>query len=194
VLDHNAVSGRSGELTMGRDSADDVMPRLTPGGRQADLVSDLYRMHALGLIRVALLIVGDRATAEDVVQEAFSGLHRRQHHLRDPDKALPYLRASVMNGCRSVLRSRRRARLASVQHEVPVWSAESAAIAGEERREVLAAVARLSGRHREVLVLRYYSGLADQEIAGVLGISRSAVAAYASRALAVLARELREEP
>jgi RNA polymerase sigma-70 factor (sigma-E family) len=179
---------------MGGDSADDVMPPRASGGRPADLVTELYQVHALGLIRVALLMVGDRASAEDVVQEAFSGLHRRQNHLRDPGKALPYLRASVMNGCRSVLRSRQRARLALVQHEVPVWSAESAAIAGEERREVLAAVARLSGRHREVLVLRYYSGLSDQEIAGVLGISRSAVAAYASRALAVLARELREEP
>lgn len=183
-----------GELTMARDSADELMPRQAPGWRAADLVSDLYRVHALGLIRLALLIVGDRATAEDVVQEAFSGLHRRTNHLRDPAKALPYLRASVMNGSRSVLRSRGRARLALVQHEVPVWSAESAAIAGEERREVLAAVARLSGRHREVLVLRYYSGLSDQEIAGVLGISRSGVAAYASRALAVLAHELKEEP
>jgi RNA polymerase sigma factor (sigma-70 family) len=179
---------------MTRDSADDVIPRRLPSERPADLVSDLYREHALGLIRLALLMVGDRATAEDVIQEAFSGLHRRQRHLHDPGKALPYLRASVMNGCRSVLRFRSRARMALVQHEVPVWSAEAAAIAGEERREVLAAVARLSGRSREVLVLRYYSGLSDQEIARVLGISRSAVAAYASRALAGLARELREEP
>jgi RNA polymerase sigma-70 factor (sigma-E family) len=184
---------RLDELAVTGNSADDVMQRQAPGGAPADLVSDLYRMHAVGLIRVALLMVGDRATAEDVVQEAFSGLHRRQHHLRDPGRAVPYLRTSVMNGCRSVLRSRRRARLALVQHEVPVWSAESAALAGEERREVLAAVARLPGRHHEVLVLRYYAGLSDQEIAGVLGISRSAVASYASRALAVLARELKEE-
>ena len=77
---------------------------------------------------------------------------------------------------------------------MPVWSAESAALAGEERRAVLAAVARLPGRQREVLVLRYYTGLADQEIAAALRISRSAVSSYASRALAVLARELKEEP
>jgi RNA polymerase sigma factor (sigma-70 family) len=88
-----------------------------------------------------------------------------------------------MNGCRSVLRARRRAQLIRMPREVPVWSAESAMLAGEERRAVLAAVARLPGRQREVLVLRYYAGLADQEIAEVLRISRGAVSAYGSRAL-----------
>jgi RNA polymerase sigma-70 factor (sigma-E family) len=164
------------------------------GGDSADLISDLYQAYALGLVRTALLIVGDKATAEDVVQDAFSGLHRGRHRLRDPDNALPYLRASVLNGCRSVLRARRRAQLIRMPREVPVWSAESAMLAREERRAVLAAVARLPGRQREVLVLRYYAGLADQEIAEVLRISRSAVSAYGSRALAVLGDELKEEP
>jgi sigma-70-like protein len=50
-----------------------------------------------------------------------------------------------------------------------VWSAESAALADEERREVLAAVARLPRRQREVLVLRYFLGLSDSEIAADLG-------------------------
>jgi RNA polymerase sigma-70 factor (sigma-E family) len=184
-------NGRRGGARVATDSAGGAGPRRVPDGEPADVIAELYREHAVGLIRTALLIVGDRATAEDVVQDAFSGLHRRHRHLHDPGKAVPYLRTSVVNGCRSVLRARRRARLVRVQHEVPVWSAESAALAGEERREVLAAVARLSGRQREVLVLRYYAGLTDQEAAEVLGISRSAVSAYASRALAILARELR---
>jgi RNA polymerase sigma-70 factor (sigma-E family) len=159
----------------------------------AGVVADLYRTHVVGLVRLALLLVGDQSTAEDVVQDVFARLHSGGVRLRNPDKAVPYLRASVLNGCRSVLRARRRARLLRVPHEPPVWSAEAAVLAGEDRRAVLAAVARLPGRQREVLVLRYYLGLADQEIAAALQVSRGTVSSTASRALAALARELREE-
>jgi len=128
------------------------------------------------------------------LQEAFLGLYRSMPHLRDPKKALPYLRASVLNGCRSVLRARGRARLRRVPHDPPVWSAESAALCQEERRTVLAATARLPCRQREVLALRYYLDLTDHEVAEVLGVTRGTVSSTASRALAALARDLREEP
>ncbi|HXW86694.1 MAG TPA: sigma-70 family RNA polymerase sigma factor [Streptosporangiaceae bacterium] len=167
-----------------------VAPSAQPVG---ELLADLYRMHAVGLVRIAVLLVGDQATAEDVVQDVFARLQRGGARLREPDKAVPYLRTSVLNGCRSVLRTRRRARLLRVPHEPPVWSAEAAMLASEDRRAVLAAVARLTGRQREVLVLRYYLGLADQEIAAALRVSRGTVSSTASRALAALARELREE-
>lgn len=153
------------------------------------LVDELYRGHALRLTRTALLLVGDRPSAEDVVQEAFLGLFRGLGRLSDPDRAVAYLRASVLNGCRSVLRSRKRARLRKVTHDPAVWSAEAAALAGEERREVLQSVAGLPRRQREVLVLRYFLGLSDQEIAADLGVSRGTVASTASRALAALARK-----
>ncbi len=159
----------------------------------AEVLADLYRTHVVGLVRLALLLVGDQSTAEDVVQDVFARLHRGGARLRDPDKALPYLRTSVLNGCRSVLRARRRAQLLRVPHEPPVWSAEAAVLAGEDRRAVLAAVARLPGRQREVLVLRYYLGLSDHEIAAALQVSRGTVSSSASRALGALARELREE-
>ncbi len=158
----------------------------------SELVADLYRTHALGLVRLALLLVGDQGTAEDIVQDVFARLHHRGGRLRDPDKAVPYLRTSVLNGCRSVLRTRRRAHLLRVLHEPPVWSAEAAVLAGEDRRAVLAAVARLPGRQREVLVLRYYLGLSDREIAAALQVSRGTVSSSASRALGALARQLRE--
>jgi len=157
----------------------------------AQAVDDLYRAHAVGLIRFALLLVGDQTTAEDVVQEAFLGLYQGWHRVRDPGKVLGYLRTTVLNGCRSVQRSRRRARLLRVTYEPPVWSAEAAAIDSEERRAVLAAVARLSLRQREVLALKYYLDLGEQEIARLLGVSRGTVSATGSRALAALARELR---
>ena len=158
------------------------------------LIREAHEAHAVRLVRVALLLVGDRPSAEDVVQDAFFGLYRSLHRLRDPDKVLPYLHAAVVNRARSVLRSRRRAALRQIPFEAPVWSAESAAIAGEERREVLAAVARLPVRAREVLALRYYLDLPESEIAAILGISRGTVSSTASRALAALGRELKEKP
>jgi RNA polymerase sigma-70 factor (sigma-E family) len=169
------------------------MPIQADRSLAGDLVDDLYRAHAVSLVRVAMLLLGDQPSAEDVVQDAFFGLYRGLPGLKDTGKALPYLRASVINGCRSVLRSRKRALLRRVQHEAPVWSAEAAALAGEDRRALLAAVARLPRRAREVLALRYYLDLSDNEIAAALGVSRATVSSTASRALAALARQLQEE-
>jgi len=157
------------------------------------LISELYQAHALTLVRAAKLLVGDQPSAEDVVQDAFLGLYRALPRLRDHEDVLPYLRTAVINQSRSVLRARRRALRRRVQHEPPACSAESAAMLGEDRRAVLAAVARLPRRAREVLVLRYYLGLPDQEIAAALGVSRGTVSSTASRALAALGRDLREE-
>ena len=173
--------------------------RATAAGPQApaaaaQLVDELYRGHALRLTRMALLLLGDKPSAEDVVQEAFLGLFRGLGRLSDPSRAVAYLRVSVLNGCRSVLRARKRARLRGAATDYPaVWSAESAALEDEERREVLRAVARLPRRQREVLVLRYFLGLSDSEIAADLGISRGTVVSTASRALAALARKAGEQ-
>jgi RNA polymerase sigma-70 factor (sigma-E family) len=157
------------------------------------LVGELYCAHGLALVRIAMLLVGDKPTAEDVVQDAFAGLYRMSDRLRDPDKALAYLRVSVVNGCRSVHRARR-VRFRHVSPPEPaVWSAEALVMAKEDSRLMLQAVARLPRRSREVLGLRYYLDLADTEIAETLGVSRGTVSATASRALAALARQLREE-
>jgi len=156
-------------------------------------VDELYRIHALGLTRLALLMVGDQTAAEDIVQDAFLGLYRGWPRLLDPRKAPGYLRVAVVNGCRSLMRSRNRARLLGVQPAPPVWSAEAATIAEEDRRALLGAVARLPRRQREVLALRYYLDLPEQEIASSLRISRGTVSSTTSRALAALARELGEE-
>ncbi len=144
------------------------------------------------MVRVALLLLGDKTTAEDVVQDAFIGLYRAIPKLRSTDKAVAYLRASVVNGCRSVHRGRRRAVNLQAHYLPDVWSAESAAMAREDVRLTLDAVSRLPRRAREVLALRYYLDMSDQDIAAALSISRGNVSATASRALAALASELRE--
>jgi RNA polymerase sigma factor (sigma-70 family) len=165
-------------------------PPQSPDGGEA--VAQLYRMHALALVRFALTLVGDRATAEDVVQEAFAGLQRSLDQLADPGRSLAYLRVCVVNGARSVHRSRRRALRRPVHHDPPVWSAESAAMAREDSRQALQAVAALPRRAREILAMRYYLDMPDSEIAAALGVSRGTVSSTASRALRTLARQLKE--
>ena len=164
-----------------------------PGDDFDDLVSGLYRAHALGLVRLAKLLVGDQASAEDVVQDVFLNLHRKLPALRDRDQVQPYLRAAVVNRSRSLLRKRRRALLRRAQHDPPAASAEATAMLGEDRRAVKQAVARLPRRAREVLILRYYLELPDDEIAATLAVSAGTVRSTASRAIATLARELKEE-
>ena len=172
---------------------------VTPGWNGGDddamdagqAVTALYQGHALRLTRLAFLILGDRQTAEDVVQEAFCGLYRAWDRMPDHAHALGYVRASVLNGCRSALRrSRRVPRPLAVPAAA---SAEATVLAGERRRETVAALRRLPPRQREALVLRYFADLPEQETAVAMGVSRGTVKSTTSRALAALARMLQEE-
>src|ERR1700754_3195222 len=72
-------------------------------------VTALYQAHAVGLIRLAIVMLGDRTAAEDVVQDAFLGLYRHWSGLSDPGNALAYVRSEVLNRCRNALRQRGRA-------------------------------------------------------------------------------------
>jgi RNA polymerase sigma-70 factor (sigma-E family) len=154
-------------------------------------VAALYEAHALSLTRLAYVMLGDRPAAEDVVQEAFLGLYKRWGHLRDAASAPGYLRASVMNGCRMVLRSRPR-RDERAEREVPWESAEAAAIVGEEHRHLLLAIRALPPRQRETLLLRYYLDLSEEETARSMGIRRGTVKSATSRALAALGKRMQE--
>ena len=146
----------------------------------------LYSAHRLSLVRLAVLLVDDLQSAEDVVQDAFAGFLGRRRALEDPDKALAYLRTSVVNNARSALRRRRTARAYVAPHEVEPEDPSGRAILAEEHREVLTALDRLPARQREVLVLRYWSDLSEAEIADALGISRGTVKSTASRGLDAL--------
>lgn len=115
-----------------------VHPGPPAGTDAADVaVTALYQAHALGLIRLAYLMLGDASAAEDVVQEAFTGLYRRWAHLSDPAKAVPYLRSSVLNASRSQRRRLGRRPPGAGQALPPAVSAEAAALSGEDRRAVL---------------------------------------------------------
>lgn len=148
-------------------------------------VAALYVARNLGLIRLAVLLVDDVASAEDVVHDAFAGLHRQSGRLRDPNAAMAYLRVAVLNNARSVLRRRRTARgflrFATAPEDGP--PADRDLLVVDEHRHVLAAVRTLPPRQQEVLVLRYWSDLSEAQIAQAMGISEGTVKSTASRAL-----------
>jgi RNA polymerase sigma-70 factor (sigma-E family) len=163
------------------------------GRESADAgVARLYRSHRLSMVRLAALLVDDRETAEDVAQDAFAALHRRWPSLASQDAAVGYLRVSVVNGARSVLRRRRtvRRRPHPDESRLTVDGADAPALAAEEHRAVLAAVGRLPARQREIIVLRYWAGLTEAEVADTLGISIGAVKSSAARARYALAESI----
>lgn len=161
----------------------------SPVRREGPLtLEDLYQQHRMRLVRLAILLVDDAATAEDVVQEAFTGLHRNWGKLRDSRAAVGYLRTAVVNGSRSVLRRRKTAREYVPPHGISDRSAESLAMLSTEHQAVVDALAQLPARQREVLVLRYYGGLSEAEIAEATGISKGTVKSTASRALQAMQR------
>jgi RNA polymerase sigma-70 factor (sigma-E family) len=161
-----------------------------PAPTQVDLHA-LYNAHWRYLVRLAALLVDDIASAEDVVQDAFVALHKRSGSLRDPDAALAYLRASVMNLSRSVLRRRQVARKhLKVAEPEATAPADHDVLMRDEHRAALAAVRNLPRHQREVLILRYWSGLTEREIAAALSISTGSVKSAASRGMATLLRVL----
>jgi RNA polymerase sigma-70 factor (sigma-E family) len=154
--------------------------------RDADVaVEQLYAAHWRQLVRLSVLLVRDQGTAEEVVQDAFIGLHDRWGRLRDPERALAYLRQAVVNRSRSVLRHRAVVIKYAGRDRPPDSAppADAAAAQHAQRDVVLTAMRGLPERQREVVALRYYLDLSEAEIADTLGISRGAVKSHASRGL-----------
>jgi len=176
------MAGHPGDVRDGR--------REDPAGAA---VTDLFRCHHLELVRLALLMTGDLAAAEDVVQDAFEQLHRRWPSLRQPGSGLAYVRSSVLNGCRSMHRRARVARKHAARlAEPPSAGADAAGADAGEHSDLIAALLALPRRQREVLVLRYYADLDVAEVADTLRIGPSTVRSTAARGLDALARALKE--
>lgn len=156
-----------------------------------EALEELYAAHWQQLVRLAVLLVRDVGTAEEVVQDAFVAVHGRWDRLRDHDRALAYLRQAVVNRSRSVLRHRtvvdRHLRAEAAR---PAGHQSDPGVAAARRGAVLTALSHLAPRQREVLVLRHYLDLSEAEIAETLGISRGSVKSHASRGAAALRAEL----
>jgi RNA polymerase sigma-70 factor (sigma-E family) len=166
---------------------DEVKRRTSEVGR----IGELYLRHADGAIRLAYLLTGDAALAEDLVQDAFVRVAGRLAHLRDPGAFDAYLRRTVVNLARSHLRRRKleRGYLERVRHEA---SPETVATEGsvEDRETLWVAMASLSERQRSAIVLRFYEDLSEAQIADVLRCRPGTVKSLVSRGLEALRNEI----
>lgn len=157
-----------------------------------EAVTALYAAHYRSLVRISALLLRDVGAAEEVVQDAFVAMHGAWRRLRDPDRALAYLRQTVVNRSRSVLRRRATAERHAPAGMPDAPSAEYGAMRELEHAQVVDALRRLPERQREALVLRYYADLSEAEIAEAMGISRGAVKSHASRGMAALRSTLEQ--
>jgi len=158
-----------------------------------DMVTTLYTEQYRSLVRLALLLVHDVQTAEEVVQDAFVAMHTGWRRLRDTEKALAYLRQAVVNRSRSVLRHRTVIDKNAPKPAPDEPSAEHGAMALLERTAVIAALRELPERQREALVLRYYGDLSEAQIAAAMGISKGAVKSHTARGMSALRTTLMRE-
>ena len=152
----------------------------------------LFRARYSEMVGLAGLLLGDRGTAEEVVQDAFAKFHLSRHRINDPDREVSYLRSIVCNLARGRLRRR------SVERRLrPVPRLEVAPtpdVATERHRQdtVAAGLAALPRRQRECVVLRYWLDLSERDIAETLGIAAGSVKSHLHRGLAALEVRLEE--
>jgi RNA polymerase sigma-70 factor (sigma-E family) len=142
----------------------------------------LYERDYPRLVRFAFLLVGDGRDAEEVVQDAYVSVFKSWRRIEDQEKAGAYVMKSVVNGCRSRLRRRRLESLplpldgAGIGRHLPASSVLT-------RHDVLALIATLPLRQREVVFLRYYLDRSEEQIARAMGVTRGAVKTHGSRAV-----------
>lgn len=159
----------------------------------SEVVTEIYTMHYNQLVRLAVMLVHDVQTAEEVVQDSFEAMHLAWRRLRNTEKALSYLRQAIVNKSRSVLRHRKVVEMHPPKPAPDEQSAEHAALALIERSAVTSALRSLPVRQREAVVLRYYGDFSEADIAKAMGISRGAVKSHTARAMASLKSILEQE-
>jgi len=176
------------------DRPDAVVPLVTRtaavDGDRRERLRELYELHYRDLVRLACLLLDHTEAAEEVVQDAFVKLYGALDRIEDREATPAYLRSMVMNGARSKLRRRQVVRRHPPTPEPHVEPADAATLLHEDQREVIEALRTLPGRQRECLVLRYYGGCSEAEIAETLGIARGTVKSSVSRAMAAMSERL----
>jgi RNA polymerase sigma-70 factor (sigma-E family) len=156
----------------------------------SDLLSVLFDAHYRQLCRLAYVLLGDGAQAEDVVQEAFLRTFTGLGRLRDRSRADAYLRRCVVNLSRSRLR-RRSAEGRS--NEAVHRDCRETTLVGSTDLDTVHAVRALPPRQRAAVVLFYFADLPETEVAATLGCSVGTVKSQLAKARAALARGLGDE-
>jgi RNA polymerase sigma-70 factor (sigma-E family) len=137
-----------------------------------------FEQSGIHLVRLAYLLLGNVADAEDVAQEVLEQIYRKWHDIRQ-DTVMAYARTAVVNRCRSVLRRREVARRFAPWLVEPEQQREPARVEDSWLWDLVQALPR---RQREVVVLRYWCDLSEADIARVLGVNHGTVKSTAHRA------------
>lgn len=161
-------------------------------GSKVQQLDALYREHAPAALRLALLLTGDKARAEDLVQDAFLRAGSRLGVLRDPERFGAYLRKAVVNATRNAHRHRQVVdRYLTRQGPlVPQFSEPDDLTT---RDALWSAIQHLPARQREVIVCRFYLDLSERNTADALGCSPGTVKSSLSRGLDALRAVLQKE-
>ncbi|MHB8512701.1 MAG: SigE family RNA polymerase sigma factor [Actinomycetota bacterium] len=150
-------------------------------------IAALYRLHMPAARRLAYLLTGDLASAEDLAHDAFLKVVGRLADLRSPDAFAPYLKRAVVNASRSAHRHR------EVNERHAPTLARSEAVAGpniDERDAMWRLLQRLPERQRAALVLRYYEDLSESQTADILRCRPGTVKSLVSRGLEAMRKEM----
>jgi len=142
--------------------------------------SRFYADELAGQVRSATLIVGSQPLAQDLVHDVFVTIFERWSDIDEPG---PFLQRSVVNACRDALRRQRTAtQFLRRQHRFDTST--------EPDVPLFDALATLPFNHRAAVVLRYYAGLTEAEIAERLDCRRGSVGPWIRRGLDRLNNEL----
>lgn len=163
-------------VTMGEVNGLRKAPPLQQRVSVPESFEDVYRRESLGMVRLAFLMVGSRQLAEEIVQEAFARLLERWDNTQSPGA---YLRTCVVNGYKGAYRRRALERRTAAREPDP----DPVSLGVDDLNDALAA---LPPRRRAAILLRYYGGLSEAEIAGVLRVRPGTVKSLLSRGLAQL--------
>ena len=149
-----------------------------------DAFASFYADHYAEMVRLAGAVLGERHRAEEATQDAFAALYGRWARVDDP---LSYLRRSLVNRCRDLIRREQSGRrlLGRLRRDTPAATPPASDPMDD-------AIGRLGPDQRTVIVLRYFVGLTPDEIATVLGRNPSTVRSWLRRALANLREDYRD--
>jgi RNA polymerase sigma-70 factor (sigma-E family) len=167
---HRTDSANSADVGDRGELPDAVVERIGVG-----TFDELFRLRYEGMVRVAYLLLGSQPEAEDVVQDAFARIELRWSRLDNPEG---YLHRCVVNRSHDMLRRRRlEQRFRSLRRD------ETTELGADELADALAA---LPPKRRTAVVLKYYAGLREREIAEAMGVRPGTVKSMLHRALAQL--------
>ena len=151
----------------------------------------LVTAHYNTLLRIAVQHTGDRAEAEDIVQDTFLKLLESGRQFDAHDAAKAFLIRAAINRCRDYLRSARHTRNIALTEEVSQHLSDSGGIVSAETQALLDAVQTLRPEYRNVIYLYYYEGYSIREIAAILKKRENTVSSWLTRAKKQLKEVLR---